>query len=145
MVQNTEPAQTGDGPLTFKVPSEQPTTRDIFFADLGDELFKKNLTVLNDSLRHLVTMSVALVSGGIVLWDKNAHNKWVFGVAVLLFWLALVFSFFSMVPLADFIERRNPDQIRESVERAIHWKAKMLSLCALFIIIGLVFGFLGML
>ena len=68
----------------------KPDPTDVFYAEWGDELIKRNLTFLNDVLRQLVTLSTAMLSGSIIFLNDAMISRGLKLATIAMFLCALV-------------------------------------------------------
>lgn len=117
---------------------------DQFLVSLGDEQIKRNLPFLNDVLRQQVTLSTALMGGGIAFLKDAMATGFKVG-AVFLFLAALIVALVGVLPHPGMIERRAPGIIARSLERALDRKRHIAYAAAGLIVAGLIVALLGLL
>lgn len=122
----------------------RPASREsVFYSDWALETFKGNLAFANDVLRQLMGLSMALLGGSIAFLDTIHPTAKLF--ANLFFFLALIVSFWGMMPFSGKISPHVPALIREHKQAAL--RSKLCKLWAAGVLIGLGFiaAMIGML
>lgn len=127
------------------VNGQEPTTEEVFYSDLGDELFKRNIPFLNDVLRQLMTLSVGLMGGGMFFLTDAVCDKGMRLVAMGMFFISLGISLIGILPYGHAVHLGMPVEIRESVNRAIWWKTGWVWGSTVFLVLGLGLAFIGLL
>lgn len=85
--------------VLIEVKGTHTTAEDEFYHDLGGELFKKTLPLLNDVLSKLLTVSIALSGGSAFFLGDAGYPQWTRITAAMMFVLASVSSLFGVNPL----------------------------------------------
>jgi len=122
-----------------------PDPEDVFFFELGEEIFKRNIPFLNEILKQLVTMSIALSGGSLMFLDKSVCDPTLKLAASVMFFVALISSFVGVLPYRDSVRRSDPDAIKENVKKATEWKNGFVWAASIFIGLGLILAFFGVL
>lgn len=142
-MQNPEQNLGGVNPEPIK--GEVPDTMEVFYSELGDELFRKNITTLNDTLRQLLTTSTALMGGGMVFLDAKMCETGFRFAALVMFFLSVCISLLGIHPYRDSAHLGMPYEIKANVEAAIWWKDGFVYACSIFLAVGLLLAFVGVL
>ena len=133
-------SSSGKSPIVGK----PPNSTEVFFAEWGDEIYKRTPTFLNEILRQLLTLSISLMGGSIAFLSDSLIEKNCKLAAVILFFLGMICSFVGIFPFRDNFERRCAKDIRESIDRSIAWKDGWIYGSAVFISLGMLLALVGL-
>src|SRR5438270_1129160 len=99
--------------------TELPTLLDDFYFEWAKDTLKRNLPFQNEVLRHVTTLSVALLGGGVALSGQKLLNPAFLVIALDCFLAALIAAFFGMLPYNGAgVDITCPDEIREHKAKA---------------------------
>jgi hypothetical protein len=124
-------------------PSEYASATEAFFTRFGEELYKRNLPLLNEVLRQLLTTSVALMGGGVAFLGADLCNPDLRIAALIMFFLAVCAALIGVHPYRNNLALGMPYEIMASVENAVWWKDGFIWACSVFIALGLLAAFAG--
>jgi len=100
----------------------EPSKETKFFLAWGRESLKANLTLANDALKQLVTLSATLLGGSVVFLDASLMGVSFRALAIAGFFCSLIFSFFGMMPCEEAVLLQAPGDIKEHKKRALSKK-----------------------
>jgi len=130
-MQNDQP---NDG-VTAK-PGEYPSPDEILHHELGEELYKKTVPLLNDILGKLLTVSITLSGGSIFFLSDKGYPNELKVAAVIMFLLAFVTALGAVLPHSVSLRYCCPEEVKEAIEKASWWKRLFITMTAGFIIVG---------
>jgi hypothetical protein len=96
-------------PIKGTAPSED----DEFYISWGRETLKNNINFLNEVLRQLVSLNVALLGGSIIFLDNRFVNDTFKALVMLAFLFSLMFSFAGIMPYGRSVDLRVAEDIRK--------------------------------
>ena len=101
----------------------EPPQEAMFYVSLGEEHLKRNVPLLNEFLKQLVTLSTALIGGGMFfLKDTPLMSPAVKKLIMACFLVSLFVSLIGAIPYSARMNIHDPWGIKRAVERAIWWK-----------------------
>ena len=142
-MQNTDPNTTVAN--AEPIQGETPDPNEVFFSEFGDELFKKTLPNLNDTLRLLLTTSIALMGGGIVFLGPDLCNANFRIASLLMFFVSVCISLIGVHPYRGTVRLGMPYEIKQYIMDSIWWKEGFIWACSIFMGLGLLLAFIGVL
>jgi len=122
---------------------EPATEEETFYADMGNAMVRDALPFMNQVLRQLVTLCTALLGGTLVFFKEDLVRPGVKVAAAFIFLAGLSFAFLGMLPIRERIHRGFPQQVQETVEKAIAAKSWKLRVSAVAVFVGLAVLLLG--
>lgn len=127
----------------YEVMSEPLSAEERYYLEWARETEKRNLTLINEVLRQLVTLTVALLAGS-VAFLKEGILPIGFRVALVMCLLAsLVASLLGVIPFQGTVAG-SPLSIKRHKERAVRWKHFWLRLAAGLLVVGFLCAILGL-
>jgi len=114
----------------------QPLTEsDLFYLEWGKETVKKNITLANEILKTIITLSTGLL-GASIIFDKIVENEILRLFVLLSFFAALVISFLGVLPYEKVIKLSEPGNIKSHKRNALQHKRIYLWSSSFSIILG---------
>jgi hypothetical protein len=120
-----------------------PTREGLFYVEWGAETLKRNLTLANEVLRSLLTLSATMLGGSIAFLDKVATRPFP-GIAAVLFLLALIASLLGVLPYEGEVDLRIPKQIEQHKRAAFEKKVLLLKTAGGLLALGFIAALVGM-
>jgi magnesium-transporting ATPase (P-type) len=122
-----------------------PSEDEEFYISWGRETLKNNITLVNEVLRQLVSLNIALLGGSIVFLNDNLID-WAFKVAIILmFFSSLIFSFVGIMPRGGRVDLRVAEEIRRHKSRILKWKLYFVGTAGLLLGTGFILALIGLL
>ena len=121
------------------------TAEEEFFVGLGESIFKGTIPYLNDVLKQLLTVSIALSGGTLMFLSDPQCSKGMKLAAAVLFGAAIICAFVGVLPYRDWVRLDVAAEIKDNVNRAIWWKYGWFCGTITFILLGLAVAFAGVL
>src|ERR1043165_2349730 len=119
-----------------KVQGEFPDPMDVFYTEVGNDIFKRNVPFLNEVLRQLLTLSVRLMGGSLFFLSEATCDQRYKFVAICFFFFAMLAAFIGVLPFRDSVRIGDPAHIRASIKKAITWKDGFVWTASIFLILG---------
>jgi ABC-type polysaccharide/polyol phosphate export permease len=124
---------------------ESASEDEALLADWGRELFKSSLTLANDVLKQVVTITSLLLTVALGFLDKTGAGK-AWQVLVFLLLLApLIVSFLGLAPSDAEIDIRDPEKLRNFRNQILRKKRRALHWITCFLVAAFVCAMLGVL
>jgi hypothetical protein len=120
-----------------------PTREGLFYVEWGAETLKRNLTLANEVLRSLLTLSATMLGGSIAFLDKVAAPPFP-AIAAAVFLLALGASLLGVLPYEGKADLRIPKQIERHKRAAFDKKLGLLKAAGGLLVIGFLLALVGM-
>lgn len=112
-----------------------PTEEEMFYINWGRETVKNNITLCNDILKQLITLSSALL-GVTIIFEKIVSEE-VFKAFVLLsFFTSLVVAFLGVLPFENNVNIDTPEEIKAHKQKALAHKRRYLWISATCLVLG---------
>jgi hypothetical protein len=120
------------------VQSQAPSERQLFFLDMGKDLFKNQLNLANDVLKQIVSTCVALMSVSVIFDALYLNDPKIKFFAVFMFFISLISACIGLFPYSkENIYFDSPSEIEQFYKEALQYKRIAYSVSAVFIIFGL--------
>jgi hypothetical protein len=116
--------------------SEPADPFDVFLVEWAQDTAKRSIPFLNETLRTLVTLNVALLGGGLVLLREGVAPGWARAAALLAFLLSLAAAFRGVLPFEGSPHLQMPAEIRAHKAAALRHKRRWLWLSSWLIVAG---------
>lgn len=113
----------------------QPTEEEIFYTTWGQETVKNNITLCNDILKQLITISSALL-GVSIIYDHIVSNETMKIIVLLSFFISLIVAFIGLLPYENKVRLDTPEDIKTHKRNALKHKRHYLWVSAMTIVIG---------
>ena len=127
------------------VTGEEPSADDMEAIEWGREVIRREPQVLQDGLRQMVTLTVALVGGSTALLGQLRMPLWCKGAGAVLLLLALACALVGSLPYRVRYDEESVQQCQRARERGIRYKTAPLWGAATFLLLAFVFFILGLL
>lgn len=114
---------------------QQPTEEEIFYITWGQETVKNNITLCNDILKQLITISSALL-GVSIIYDHIVTNETLKIFVLLSFFISLIVAFIGLLPYENKVRLDTPDDIKTHKRKALTHKRQYLWVSAFTIVVG---------
>ncbi len=98
---------------TTPIKATAPSEDDEFYISWGRETLKNNINFLNEVLRQLVSLNVALLGGSIIFLDNRFVDDTFKVIVILAFLFSLMFSFAGIMPYGRSVDLRVAEDIRK--------------------------------
>jgi hypothetical protein len=134
----TEPQQE-QKPIPELQKGQRLTTEEKFYSDWAKETIKNNITLCNDVLKQLISVSSAIL-GLTIIFEKVVVSDWLRTISLLFVFLCLIISLIGLLPYEQKIQINSIDDIKAHKKKALKHKRQYLWTSAIFLVIG--FGFL---
>jgi hypothetical protein len=118
------------------------TSQESYYLEWADESPKRNLTLLNDLLARLVTLSTTLAGGSAAFLSEAVVSPVFRFLAVVLFVASLLAALVGIYPRQEFVDY-NPGAVKASKDRAFTRKKQWFTLAAALLGGGLAVVLLG--
>lgn len=135
--------ESGEGVNPIEAASADPAT--VLWTDAAQEIFKRNVPFLNEVLRQLLTASIALAGGGILFLSDAACQRGFKVTAGALFLLGILSALAGVLPYRDDVCPFEVRAVQDSLRRVIAWKSGWIWAASVFVVLGLVVAFVGVL
>jgi hypothetical protein len=122
---------------------EEPTLDDMEAVEWAREVGRKELQLLQDGLRQLVTLTTALLGGSAALLGQAALPRWCKTLGAVCLLLALASSLVGSLPYRTRFDPRNPDGVRAARLRGVRYKTWLLWTSATALFLALVWFVIG--
>jgi len=113
----------------------QPSEEDIFYVSWGRETVKNNITLANDILKQLITISSALL-GITIIYERIIESGTLKVIVLLSFFSSLVVAFLGILPYEAKVQIAIPNDIKTHKTRALKHKSRFLWISAGLLIVG---------
>jgi len=114
---------------------QKPTQEELFYTTWGQETVKNNITLCNEILKQLITISSALL-GVSMIYDDIVSNETLKFFVILCFFLSLFVAFIGILPYEKKVHLQTPDDIKTHKRKAFKHKRQYLWVSAMTIVIG---------
>jgi hypothetical protein len=114
---------------------QQPTEEEIFYTTWGQETIKNNITLCNDILKQLITISSALL-GVSIIYDHIVTSETLKIFVLLSFFISLIVAFIGLLPYENKVRLDTPDDIKAHKRKALKHKRQYLWISAMTIVVG---------
>jgi hypothetical protein len=114
---------------------QQPTEEEIFYTTWGQETVKNNITLCNDILKQLITISSALL-GVSIIYEDIVSNETLKIFVLLSFFICLIVAFIGLLPYENKVRLDTPEEIKTHKRNAFKHKRQYLWVSAMTIVIG---------
>jgi hypothetical protein len=114
---------------------QQPTEEEIFYITWGQETVKNNITLCNDILKQLITISSALL-GVNIIYDNIVSSETLKIFVLLSFFVSLIVAFIGLLPYENNVRLDTPDDIKIHKRQALKHKRQYLWVSAMTIVVG---------
>src|SRR5262249_49452294 len=84
---------------------------DLFYIELGQETYKRNVPFLNEVLSKLITLNASLLGGGLYFLKEDVIPSWSRVLAVIFFLIATLVAFLGILPYSGTINPFDPKQV----------------------------------
>ena len=112
-----------------------PTQEEIFYTTWGQETVKNNITLCNDILKQLITISSALL-GVSIIYDHIVQSETLKIFVLLSFFISLVVALIGLLPYERKVSLNTPADIKTHKQNALRHKRLYLWISAMSIVIG---------
>jgi len=110
----------------IEVNAEEPASDNLFYIKWGRETHKDNIGLLNNVLRHFITLDTALLAALIAFFDKIEICKWIKGLSCALLMFSLLVAVFGIIPISRDLDLRRPDLIKDHKKRVLIRKKRLM-------------------
>lgn len=128
-------------PIKATAPSED----DEFYISWGRETLKNNINFLNEVLRQLVSLNVALLGGSIIFLNDTFMDSTFKGLVILVFLLSLMFSFAGIMPYGRSVDLRVAEDIRKHKRFVLTLKLYFTGTAGILLGTGFILALIGIL
>jgi hypothetical protein len=115
-----------------------PTEDEIFYSTWGRETVKNNITLCNDILKQLITISSALL-GVTIIFDTVVTENYFKILVVFSFFASIVLAFIGLLPYERTVRLDTPADIKMHKQKALKHKRCYLWTSAFTLVIGFAF------
>ncbi|MBV6505229.1 MAG: hypothetical protein ILNGONEN_00787 [Syntrophorhabdaceae bacterium] len=120
-----------------------PTPEDDFYYQWGQETLKQNFILSNSILSSIVTLSSVMLGGSILLANDAIFPESFKLIIALLFLLALIVSFFGIMPEESEVNLNVPQEIKEHKEKTLKAKRRYIWISGMCMIAAFIIAFTG--
>lgn len=111
------------------------TDEDEFYVNWGKETLKNNITLANDILKQLITLSSALL-GVSIIYEHIVKGEF-FKISVLLsFFISLIIALLGLLPYEKKVSLNSPSEIKNFKKKALKHKRLHLWISSIAIVVG---------
>lgn len=114
---------------------QQPTEEEIFYTTWGQETVKNNITLCNDILKQVITISSVLL-GVSIIYDHIVSSETLKIFVLLSFFVSLIVAFCGLLPYENKVRLDTPDDIKTHKSQALKHKRQHLWVSAMTIVVG---------
>lgn len=112
-----------------------PTDEEIFYTTWGQETVKNNITLCNDILKQLITISSALL-GVSIIYDHIVQSETLKMFVLLSFFASLIVALIGLLPYEKKVRLDTPADIKAHKQKALEHKRQFLWTSAITLLIG---------
>src|ERR1043165_5944762 len=98
-----------------------PTEEEVFYIAWGRETIKNNISLCNDILKQLITLSSALLSVTLIFEGIVTNERWKALVAFT-FFCSLIVAFIGLLPYERKVQLHTPEEIKKHKQQALKSK-----------------------
>jgi hypothetical protein len=117
----------------------KPSDDDEFYVQWGRESLKNNITLANDILKQLISISSAIL-GLTIIFEKIVVTELLRTLSLLSIFISLIIAFVGLLPYESKVQPYSPKDISDHKKKALKHKRSYLWVSAAFLNIG--FGLL---
>lgn len=121
----------------------QPTEKESFFLQWGQETLKLSISRADEALSQVVTLSIGLAGGGLVALDKSSVPEVVAPWVVFLLLLAASTAFLGATPRCYSLDLDDPAEIETHMHQLLRRKSRGLALASFLLVLALGLGLAG--
>lgn len=111
----------------------------------GRETLKNNINFLNEVLRQLVSLNVALLGGSVIFLNDTFMNSTFKVFVILVFLLSLMFSFVGIMPYGRSVDLRVAEDIRKHKRFVLTFKLYFTGTAGILLGAGFILALIGIL
>ncbi len=127
----------------IELTATEPSEEELFYVGLGDQLIKDTLPFLNQVLRQLVTLTVALLAVSVAIYDKEVVHRPLMVVGMVFLLISAILSFAGVLPYGGPITRREPTTIYDRLKQMTRVKSCLAWFAAVPLVLALVVMLVG--
>lgn len=116
---------------------------DEFLIEWARESKKYNMTIANDVLGKIATLSATIIGGGVIFLNKSVIPEYLVVPVLIFFLISLSLSFKGMLPYGAEIDLYSPTEIKVHKSKALNYKLKHIKVSASCFFIGLFLAVVG--
>lgn len=123
---------------------QEPSAEELELVAWAEDARKKGLETIRESLRHLVTLTTALLAGSAVLFAQPVVPVAFKAAGAVCLMLSLAVALYGSLPREVGIDPRCPDDVREARDRGSRDRMRALQLSSLSLFVAFLVVFLGL-
>lgn len=114
---------------------QQPSEEEMFYVTWGQETVKSNISLCNEILKQLVTISSALL-GVSIIYEQIVTSETLRFFILLIFFISLIVAFIGLLPYENKVRLDTPGDIKEHKRKSLKHKRKFLWVSATTVAVG---------
>lgn len=142
---NAPPGAIGGQSVRVVCESIPPDATDAFYCDIGNQLIRNRIPFMNEVLRQLLTLSVAMLGGSTFFLGPAVCHPGLRIAAMSMFLLSLLCALFGVLPFRATIRLHVVHEIRETIESIILSKDRFVWASSIFLVLGFAASVFGVL